>query len=165
MKNVRGFTLIELMFVLSIVGILTGLAVGYNTNWRRRNDFNAATREVFKVLNTARSQALYQGRTVTVYYTASTLTFSAFLDTNSNGRWDSGETTVSTPYTLATGLNAATSTLAAKAGSDIALAFDFEGMSRDTSGNFLNPLLTVTDPTLNSTHTIEITVSGAIRIQ
>jgi len=165
MKHALGFTLIELMFVISIVAILAVLSVGYSGNWRRRDDFNTATRAVFKMLNMARSQAVFQGRTVTLYYNATNSTFNAFLDANSNGKLDSGETQVTTAYTLGTGLTATTNTTAAKKGDDISLAFDFEGMSRDTSGNFLNPIMTLTDPTLNSTHAIEITVSGAIRIQ
>jgi prepilin-type N-terminal cleavage/methylation domain-containing protein len=62
-----GFTLIELMITVAIIGILSTLAVGSTTGWRRQSQFKGFVREVYNAVNTARSHAIENSVSVRVF--------------------------------------------------------------------------------------------------
>ena len=62
-----GFTLIELMITVAIIGILSTLAVGSTSTWRRQSQFKGFVREVYNAVNTARSHAIENSVSVRVH--------------------------------------------------------------------------------------------------
>ena len=54
----KGFTLIEVLVALSIVGVLFALSLGLNSAFRPKHNLDADVRSIISVLNLARSNAL-----------------------------------------------------------------------------------------------------------
>lgn len=61
-----GFTLLELMIAIGIVGILLGLAVPSFTDIMRRNQITAQTNSLVSSLALARSEAIKRGVSITI---------------------------------------------------------------------------------------------------
>jgi prepilin-type N-terminal cleavage/methylation domain-containing protein len=75
-KRTVGFTLLEALTVLAIMGILSSLAVLVYTNQRRAVRARSAARQIEVLFTTARSLAINQNTH-----------FQAVLDLNSEGLW------------------------------------------------------------------------------
>lgn len=68
MKNNSGFTIIELMTVIAIIGIISAIAVPNMIAWRSNHQLNGSAREVLSVINGARLEAIKNNATVTVTF-------------------------------------------------------------------------------------------------
>ena len=66
MKKYSGFTLIELMITLIIVGILLGIGVPSLKSFMQSNQLIAATNELISALHVARSEAIKSNSRVTI---------------------------------------------------------------------------------------------------
>ena len=63
-----GFTLIEMMIVIAIMGIFAGIAIPNYLSYMPKHRLNGAARQVMGDLMAARMQAVSQNTTVTVAY-------------------------------------------------------------------------------------------------
>jgi type IV fimbrial biogenesis protein FimT len=66
MKHARGFTLIELMAAILVLGILLGFAIPNFREMTRNNRVTATQNELLTALALARNEALHQGTTVSI---------------------------------------------------------------------------------------------------
>ena len=188
-RGQAGFTLIELMTVVAIIGILASLAVGLTANWRRRNQTDNATREIFNAMNQARAYAIRQGITVQLEITATTNgRVNVFVDANNNHSYDSSESLLY-QYPIDTGGpfagqasggtesgtwppgmtvsfdSAITSANGTGAGNVGFILFDSSGFHVDTSGQPLAGYAQVADTVSGKTRKVDVTVAGALRIR
>lgn len=58
----RGFTLVELMVTVAIVGVVVAIAMPAMTSYKRKEDTRSAARDLSGVITNARSQAIASGR-------------------------------------------------------------------------------------------------------
>jgi general secretion pathway protein H len=69
-RSALGFTLIEIIVVLVILGLILGIVVARGPLHSRRLDLDGAARQLAGALRLARSQAIAQNRTVSVLVAA-----------------------------------------------------------------------------------------------
>lgn len=56
--NRNGFTLVELMIVVTIAAVLSAMAIPSFTQWRRNIEFRKTTRDLVSILREAKSRAI-----------------------------------------------------------------------------------------------------------
>lgn len=160
-----GFTLIELMLVVALIGILSTMAVANLQKVKRTSDHNAVARGVFSALGVGRAHAVRKNQRVAVSFSNSQ--FRAFVDNNSDLIYTSGIDTSLWVYptsgAIPTGITV-TSPQLTSANVQLAALFDAQGTSVDKNGQPFSYNVCIVDETTNYTYTVETTVSGSLRI-
>jgi type IV fimbrial biogenesis protein FimT len=100
MKNraTNGFTLIELMLTLAVAGVLIGIAAPNFTVFMKNNRLSAASNDLLRSFQLARTEAIKRQKNVVVCASSDTTTcsygsFSAWIVFEDDGNWqhESGE--------------------------------------------------------------------------
>ncbi len=86
-----GFTLIEVMLTVAIVGLLAAIAVPNMIGWRAERQMQGAARVFYSDLQVARNIAIREAETVSVLINGATGDYQIFLDTNQDYTLDPGE--------------------------------------------------------------------------
>lgn len=89
----KGFSLVELIIVLSIVIVVAGISIPVYNNLRPRYRLNGAARQVTSDMMWARMQAVSQNNEFKVFF-LDDHKYEILDDNNNNGSIDSGESTI-----------------------------------------------------------------------
>jgi type IV fimbrial biogenesis protein FimT len=90
-KQVKGFTLAELMVVIAIIGITTAIAIPYFVGQMPRYRLNGAARQVMGDLMWARMEAVSLNRKVKVFFLSNNHEYKICDDADNNGTVADGE--------------------------------------------------------------------------
>ena len=92
LADIRGFSIGELMTVVSLIGIVTAVGIPSFLSFQPSMRLNGAAREVLSRLNWARANAVQNNNTSVVTF-LNDHSFQIFNDANGNGLADANETT------------------------------------------------------------------------
>jgi prepilin-type N-terminal cleavage/methylation domain-containing protein len=164
----RGFTLIELMMVVGIVGILAAMSIGFTGTYFKEQKLKEVARGVQSAISLARAEAVRTSSTITVIL--STPRLIVFKDVNNNGTFDLGDTMIFRyPAATAAALPVTTAITSADFPSSSGsvyptLYFNYEGLSVGDTG-LRSGKICVKDANVTEVRAVQMTVAGACRIQ
>lgn len=156
----HGFTLIELLVSLSLIGILTGVALPASVTLIQQYRLRSAAWELFHTINSVRATAVMRNRRITLangdgnWQTGATF----FEDDNDSGEQDEAETLLKR--------------LPAQQSIQIHgnywvrdyISYLPDGSAYTTSGAFQVGTLTLCKPGLNRHYTLVISIGGRLRM-
>jgi type IV fimbrial biogenesis protein FimT len=149
LRDIRGFSIGELMTVVSLVGILTAVGIPSFLSFQPSMRLNGAAREVLSRLNWARANAVQNNNTSVVTF-LNDHSFQIFNDANGNGSADTNET-----ITINLQTNYSDVTFAVSGSSSIP-TFNGRGTaSTDTTVTISNPA---------GSKTVEVSPTGNVKI-
>ncbi len=76
-KGQRGFSLMELMIVIIVIGILAAIGVPAFSSWKQQQAVNNATASLLAHLKQARNLAVAENRSVKITFSSTAYTFDA----------------------------------------------------------------------------------------
>ena len=106
LKHRKGFTLTEVIVVMSLIGIMMAIAVPSYVSWLPKHRFQTSVRQIYDDMNLAKIRAVRNNLDAYITFDTNNETYFVFLDdVTQNGTYDGGETILRNNVTLENGTN------------------------------------------------------------
>ena len=156
MSRNRGFTLIELVIVIAILGVLAGVITPSFMAWRDRSKVKGDATELRAVFESAKLRAIKHNANAVVTF-PDTTSYQAFVDSNGNGIRDAGEVIIAS-ITLSPGVTITNNTFSGNK-----MAFDSRGNADVPTGS-TGSLVTMTSPG-GARYNVSVTSFGRVQMR
>jgi len=146
LESQKGFTLIEMLTVVAIMGIILAMVAPNFSKWVEKHQINGQAQKVYFDLMLARTVAVKNNNDVRVVFDSNADTYKVHDDTNGDGVEDSGEAlkTITleenVPFAYNTGItdiDGNTVTAAVSFGGSQTVTFDSRGQASASGSVFL----------------------------
>jgi prepilin-type N-terminal cleavage/methylation domain-containing protein len=91
MRNLKGFTLLEILIVIALIGTLSGIAILAYSQWQRKYNVEAQVKEMLSDLTNARLMAIQTKREHRVFLNPMAYTTVRYEDENDQPRVDASD--------------------------------------------------------------------------
>ena len=88
-----GFTLIEVLVVISLLGVMMAIAVGGFSSWATASAHSGTAREIQTIMRQAHQRAITEGRATCVWFDTAANTYTLY-----RGACDGPKTKITGPY-------------------------------------------------------------------
>lgn len=132
--NNRGFSLIELVVVISIIGILSSVAVMSFSSWMRKAQIEGQTREMLAEFNAARSESVFRKKRHAIILQPSSFIIKRYSSADESRTGDTTRGVILTKQLAYSISRVSGSSLA-----DRIIEFDIRGFTNDWDTICVNP--------------------------
>ncbi len=161
MKSSKGFTIIEMVVVVGLIGVLAVTAIWYGSRWRYQWKFSNLYNSAQATIKMTRMYAMSVGTDTTLYFTSSWVDPTTHI-ASSTTRYTSGDYAQMGPWLVGTDRRAYflyNTIIYSFTPTETQFVFNSRGFPK----NYQPQTVTLTSPRLKKSFTINVTAVGKIQ--
>jgi len=138
-KTILGFTLLEVMIVVAIIGVMAGIAVPNFIGWLPDYRLRSATRDIVSCLQGMKMRAVAENSNTVIIFNLTNNSYKSFVDDDAGGTaysCDGSETTLK-EATLLTGVDFLSSTFTSTTAPYHYFGFNSRGLPSTRGGRII----------------------------